>query len=163
MTPGKWIDYFRFISERYDGILADEFDERDTAQILFPKKKIIEEEYDVIIDPHHPVCEIGEWTEEDTKIPEGTEAYYLRANTGPRHILGGVLSRPFITTDQSDGKFAITSIESSSAHTPSILDKPFTFHKVHQVYYVLDGAIEVTVAGTPNKLHPGETIHSCRY
>jgi hypothetical protein len=112
----------------------------------------------VIFDPTHPACEIGEWTTADSIIPEGTETYFLRADTGPRHLLGGVLSRTFITTAQSAGEFAITSIESSSAHPPSILGRPFTFKKVHQVYYVLDGAIEVTVAGVGNKIHAGETI-----
>lgn len=31
----------------------------------------------------------------------GVEPYYLRADTGPSYLLGGVLSRPFITTNRA--------------------------------------------------------------
>lgn len=126
---------------------------------MFPKFQTIQDEYDVIFDPGYPVCEVGEWTENDSTIPDGVEPYYLRADTGPRYLLGGVLSRPFITTSQSDGgKFAITSIESSSEHPASVLGKSFTFQKVHQVYHVLDGAIDVTIGGTANQVRAGETV-----
>ena len=86
-------------------------------------------------------ADVSERSENDTKLPDGVEPYYLRANTGPRYLMGGVLSRPFITTKQSGGKFAISSIESSSAHPPTVLAQPFSFQKVHQVYGVLDGCI----------------------
>lgn len=159
VTPGKWVDFFRFSSEKYYGLLTEEFDSRDTLQHMFPKFQTIQDEYDVIFDPGYPVCEVGEWTENDTKIPDGVGPYYLRAATGPRYLLGGVLSRPFITTKQSDGgKFAITSIESSSEHPSSVLGRPFSFTKVHQVYHVLDGAIEVTIGGVANQVRAGETV-----
>lgn len=159
VTPGKWVDFFRFASEKYHGLLTKEFDSRDTLQHMFPKFQTIQDEYDVIFDPGYPVCEVGEWTENDSTIPDGVEPYYLRADTGPSYLLGGVLSRPFITTSQSDGgKFAITSIESSSEHPASVLGKSFTFQKVHQVYHVLDGAIDVTIDGTANQVRAGETV-----
>lgn len=106
--------------------------------------------------PQHQGCEASEWTENDTKIPEGVEPYYLRANTGPRYLLGGVLSRPFITTQQCAGKFAI--IESSSKYGETVLSRPFAFLRAHQVYCVLDGSITVTVDGRPNSVCAGETI-----
>lgn len=92
VTPGKWVDFFRFASEKYHGLLTEEFDSRDTLQHMFPKFQVIQDEYDVIFDPDYPICEVGEWTENDTTIPHGVEPYYLRADTGPRYMLGGVLS-----------------------------------------------------------------------
>ncbi|OJJ86802.1 cupin domain-containing protein [Aspergillus glaucus CBS 516.65] len=143
VTPRKWIDFFRFASEKYHGLLTKEFDSRDTLQHMFPKFQTIQDEYDVIFDPGYPVCEVGEWTENDSTIPDSVEPYYLRADTGPRYLLGG---------------FAITSIESSSEHPASVLGKSFTFQKVHQVYHVLDGAIDVTIDGTANQVRAGETV-----
>ena len=128
-------------------------------QALFPNFAVdMKEKYDIIVQPQHKGCEVSEWTGKDSQIPTGIEAYYLRANTGPRYLLGGVLSRPFITTKQSDGKFAITSIESSSKYPVSVLNRPFMFHKVHQVYYLLDGSICVTVDDKPNDVRSGDTI-----
>ena len=41
--------------------------------------------------------------------------------------------------------------------TNSVLSKPFAFEKTHQVYHVLDGAINVTVDGSANLVRAGET------
>lgn len=159
VTPGQWVDFFRFVSEQYDGVVTDELDQRHPEDTLGPKLFEIKEKYDVIFQPQHQGCETSDWTDDDTKIPKGAEPYFLRANTGPRYLLGGVLSRPFITTQQCDGKFAITSIESSNKYSgESLLAKPFTFTKVHQVYCVLDGSITLTVDRTLNEVRAGETI-----
>lgn len=124
------------------------------------KFEIIRDQYDVILHPEleAQACEASEWTENDSKIPDGVEKYYLRANTGPKYLMGGVLSRPFITTKQNCGKFAITSIESSNAYSPTFLSNTFSLNKVHQVYSVLDGSIEVTVDGRPNQVLVGESV-----
>lgn len=158
VTPGTWVDFFRFVSDRYDGILADEFDNRNIVENLMPKFAVIKEKYDVVFQPHVQGGEVSEWTEADSKLPDGSEAYYLRANTGPRYLLGGILSRPFITTKQSGGKFAITSIESSNGHPQTVLAKPFSFQEVHQVYSVLDGCIEATIDDKSNPVRAGETV-----
>lgn len=163
VTPGQWVDFFRFVTERYDGVIGDEFDRRNTMQFMFSKIQEIKEKYDVIFQPEFQGAEVSEWTDdEDFKLPDGPEPteYFLRANTGPRYILEGILARPFITTEQSAGQFAITSIESSNRLTNSVLSKPFVFEKVHQVYHVLDGAILVRTDGqAPGDLvRAGETV-----
>ena len=158
VAPGDWIDFFRFISDKYDGVFANEFDDRNPMASLAPKFQTIKEKYDVIFQPQYVGAELSDWSDDDQKLPESTEAYYLKSNTGPRYLLGGVLSRPFITTKQSDGKFAITSIESSNRHSPSVLAKPFTFATTHQVYCVLDGAVTITVDEKHNEVRAGETV-----
>jgi mannose-6-phosphate isomerase-like protein (cupin superfamily) len=160
VTPGAWLDFFRFVGEAYEGVMTDEFDDRSFFQRLQPKFGEIREKYDVVFQPGYVGAEPSDWSEKDQVIPETTQAYYLRANTGPRHLLGGVLSRPFITPKQCDGKFAITSIESSAKYSEqSVLSKPFALEKVHQVWCVLDGSIEVIIGenGEPNRVEAGET------
>ncbi|KAK7699779.1 hypothetical protein SLS64_011391 [Diaporthe eres] len=84
-------------------------------QFMFSKIQEIKEKYDVIFQPEFLGAEVSEWTDDDSKLPDGPEPteYFLRANTGPRYILEGILARPFMTTRQSAGQFAITSIESN--------------------------------------------------
>ncbi|KAH8763085.1 RmlC-like cupin domain-containing protein [Diaporthe sp. PMI_573] len=162
VTPGQWVDFFRFVTEKYDGIIGDEFDQRNTMHFMFSKIQEIKEKYDVVFQPQFQGAEVSEWSEEDSKLPDGPEPteYFLRANTGPRYLLEGILARPFITTKQCAGQFAITSIESSNRLSNSILSKPFVFEKVHQVYYVFDGAILIRTDGqVPGDLvRAGETV-----
>lgn len=161
VTPGQWVDFFRFVSEKFEGVVADEHDARNPMETLGPKFGEIKEKYDVVFQRDFQGAEVSEWTKEDSVLPEESgKEYYLKANTGPCYLLEGVLSRPFITTKQSKaptGNFAIASIESSNRLTNSVLSKPFTFEKTHQVYHVLDGAINVTVGGSPNLVRAGET------
>jgi hypothetical protein len=158
VTPGQWIDFFRFLSESYSGAFAPQSDNRMTISVLAPKFPEIKEKYDVIFQPAHQGGELADWSDKDRILPDGTEPYYLQANRGPRYLLGGVLARPFITTKQSDGKFAIASIESSSILAESVLASPFALSKVHQVYHFLDGAVSIELEGQENVVRAGETL-----
>ncbi|KAI4632190.1 uncharacterized protein J4E87_001662 [Alternaria ethzedia] len=161
VTPGDWVDFFRFVGEDYGGVLCDEFDDRNTGAVFGPKIREIKERFDVVFQPQFQGAEVANFEEGECVLPEGQEAYFLKANTGPCFLLEGVLSRPFITTKQSkgpSGNFAITSIESGSELKNSVLSKGFMFDKVHQVYYVLDGALSLTVDGEAGHLvRAGET------
>jgi len=161
VTPGDWVDFFRFVGEDYDGVLCDEFDDRNTGAVFGPKIREIKERFDVVFQPQFQGAEVADFEEGECVLPEGQEAYFLKANTGPCFLLEGVLSRPFITMQQSKGptgNFAITSIESGSELKNSVLSKGFVFEKVHQVYYVLDGALSLTVDGEAGHLvRAGET------
>ncbi|KAF4340773.1 cupin domain protein [Fusarium beomiforme] len=126
--------------------------------VLGPTIGEISKNYDVIFRPDFVGAEVGEWTEHDTKIPEGMKAYYLKADTGPRYLLGSILSRPFITIAQNNGQFSITSIESSSILGGNVLKHGLSFKRVHQVYCVLDEMILVTVDGHVGQVEVGEII-----
>ncbi|KAK7509523.1 cupin domain protein [Phyllosticta citriasiana] len=159
ITPASWLNFFRYVAEKYDGILYPEFDDRNLKEILIPKIMAAKGQFDVHFHPHHEGCAVSEWDADDEKLPNGSLPYYLRANTGPRWLLGGVLSRPFITTRQSAGKFAISSIESSSRYGSSVFDNKMTFPSVHHCLSIVEGALEVTVEDlTPCVLREGETI-----
>jgi quercetin dioxygenase-like cupin family protein len=160
VTPGDWVDFFRFVGEDYQGVLCDEFDNRNTGAVFGPKIREIKERFDVVFQPQFKGAEVADFEEGECVLPEGQEAYFLKANTGPCDLLEGVLSRPFITMKQSKGptgNFAITSIESGSELQNSVLSKGFVFEKVHQVYHVLDGAISLTVTGDAHLVRAGET------
>ncbi|KAI9699213.1 MAG: hypothetical protein M1820_007292 [Bogoriella megaspora] len=160
ITPGDWLDFFRYIGETYNGILFPEFDTRNILEHLIPKVKAAAGKYDVIFHPEHQGCAVSEWGPEDEIIPEKTVPYYLKANSGPRWILGGVISRPFITTKQSDGKFAISSIESSSHYqAANPLGRRLEFPDTHHCLSVFEGVLEVAVgSASPCRLTEGESI-----
>ncbi|KAK2599719.1 hypothetical protein N8I77_011451 [Diaporthe amygdali] len=149
VTPGHWVDFFRFVTEKYDGVIGDDFDRRNTMQFMFSEIQEIKEKYDVVFQPDIQGAEVSDWSDEDSRLPDTAEPteYFLRANTGPRYLLEGIMARPFITTKQSAGQFAITSVESSNRLKNSILSKPFVFEKVHQVYHVIDGAVIIRAYG----------------
>jgi hypothetical protein len=89
----------------------------------------IKEKYDVVFQPGFQGAEVSELTKEEKSVlpDEPGKEYYLKANTGPCHLLEGVLSRPFITTKQTQsptGNFVATSIESSNCLANLVLSKP---------------------------------------
>ncbi|KIX04882.1 uncharacterized protein Z518_05753 [Rhinocladiella mackenziei CBS 650.93] len=138
VTPGQWVDFFRFISEDYNGVFNDEFDHRNPMATLFPKLQEVKEKNNVVFTPNHVPAAVGEWTSDDSKLPSGVETYFLRTNTG--------------------GLFAVSSIESSSKFPASLLQRPFRFSKVHQVSHVLDGPLSIHLGGKSNLVHAGETV-----
>jgi hypothetical protein len=84
------------------------------------------------------------WDGTENKLPGPLEPYFLRANTGPRWMLGGVMSRPFIYADQCSGKFAISSIESSKVYATSpFATKKLRFENVAHCFCVQEGVLKV--------------------
>lgn len=115
--------------------------------------------FDVHFHPNHVGVEVSEWSSKDEILPSRVEPYYLKANTGPRWLLGSVLSRPFCTTKQSAGKFAISSIESSSVYLANVFARKLRFPEVHHMFVVFEGVLEVEVDGCePAQIHQGETV-----
>ncbi|KAJ9131776.1 Cupin domain-containing protein [Pleurostoma richardsiae] len=144
IAPGDWVDFFRYVGEKYNGNIVPEFDNRDLRAILIPKVMAATEEFDVNFVPDYKPPELGEWLDTENTLPGPLEPYFLRANTGPRWLLGGVMSRPFINASQCSEKFAISSIEGSSAYsTPSPLSRWLTFPTVDHCFVVSEGLLKV--------------------
>lgn len=159
ITPGDWVDFFRYVSEPYEGILVPETDNRDLKSILIPKVMAAKGRFDVVFQPHYEPPEVSDWTKDDTKLPEGKEGYFLRSNTGPCWMLGGVMSRPFATTKQSDGLFAISSIESSKDYGETVFSKYMNFASVDHCLCVMEGTLKVSLQGLGDSLfREGETV-----
>ncbi|GLI72822.1 hypothetical protein PoHVEF18_001006 [Penicillium ochrochloron] len=159
ITPGDWVDFFRYVSEPYEGILVPETDNRDLKSLLIPKVMAAKGKFDVVFQPHYVPPEVSDWTKEDEKLPEGNQGYFLRANTGPRWMLGGVMSRPFVTTKQSAGVCAISSIESSKDYGETVFSKYMTFETVDHCLCVMEGALKVSLEGVGETIfREGETV-----
>lgn len=159
ITPGDWVDFFRYVSESYEGILVPENDERDLKSLLIPKVMAAKEQFDVVFQPDYQPPEVGDWTEDDEKLPDGPQAFYLRANTGPRWMFGGIMSHPFVTTAQSSGVCAISSIESSQVYGPTLFSEYMTFGSVDHCLCVQEGTLVVRLKGAPDAVfREGETV-----
>ncbi|KKK22075.1 hypothetical protein ARAM_002399 [Aspergillus rambellii] len=118
-----------------------------------------EEKYDNYNEHVENPPPVTPWTEADEVLPDGVVPYYLKYNSGPKWVLGGVSSRPFITTTQSGGKFAISSIESSNTYGPSVFSRQISFPNTHHCLVLLDGSVEVTLSGgSPTLAHAGDVI-----
>jgi len=161
IAPGDWIDFFRYISETYKGTIVPEFDSRHLASILIPKVMAAKDKYDVnFLRPgEYTPPEVGEWLDTENTLPGPLEPYFLRANTGPRWMLGGVMSRPFINASQCSEKFAISSIEGSNAYSePSPLARNLTFPNVDHCFVVHEGLLKVQIEGKWSSVREGQTL-----
>ncbi|KAL6246554.1 hypothetical protein RBB50_006792 [Rhinocladiella similis] len=155
ITPGDWVNFFRHVSDKFEGLIFPEWDDRQ--QGMFPN--LVgnwEEEFDVFAHPDHVGCEVSDWSEKDEILPDGEVPYFLKANKGPRWLLGGVMSRPFMTTKQSGGRSAISIIESSNAYKSSVFQEKLAFSS-HHCLVMFDGELKVTIGdGSASSVRPGE-------
>lgn len=117
------------------------------------------DQFDVVFQPDYQPPDVGEWEASDEVLPNSSEGYFLRANTGPRWMLGGVMSRPFVTTLQSKGVCAISSIESSKEYAPGLLGKYMAFREVDHCLCVQEGTLVVALNGLGEYVfREGETV-----
>lgn len=162
ITPGDWVDFFRHVSEPYEGLLVPETDNRDLKSILIPKVMAAKEKFDVVFQPHYQPPALSEWVAgEDEGLPASSLPFFLRANTGPRWMLGGVMSRPFVTTQQSNGVCAISSIESSQSYGGSLFSGFMAFDKVDHCLCVQEGTLVVRLkdsSSSSSVFREGETV-----
>ncbi|KEZ45782.1 Cupin domain-containing protein [Scedosporium apiospermum] len=163
ISPANWVDFFRYIAEPYEGIIAPAKDPRDLRGLLIPKVIAAKDRFDVhfVQDPNYTPPEVGEWLPEDSELPkEKLTPYYLKANEGPRWMVGGVMSRPFIRAGHVEGRFAISSIESSDVYEKSAFARWFTFPKVDHCFCVLEGLLKIRVKseGGWDTVREGQTV-----
>lgn len=162
VAPGDWVDFFRYIGETYNGVVVPENDDRDLRALLIPKVMAAKDRFDVNFVRDYQPPQVGDWLESENELGKPLEPYFLRANTGPRWILGGVISRPFINASQCSEKFAISSIESSSVYEKSPLERWITFESVDHCFFVTEGLLRVKVKGNGNEewntVREGQTL-----
>jgi hypothetical protein len=162
VAPGDWVDFFRYVGETYDGVIVPENDDRDLKSMLIPKLMASKDRFDVHFERDYQPPHVGPWEDSENQLPAPGQPYFLRANTGPRWILGSVLSRPFIHADQSGGKFAISSIESSNVYdTPQrSLARWLTFAEVDHCFCVQEGLLRVRLQSSDswNEVREGQTL-----
>ncbi|KAF4415137.1 putative dioxygenase [Fusarium austroafricanum] len=162
VVPGDWVDFFRYVGETYNGVLVPENDDRDIKCMLLQRMMAAKDRFDVHFKCDYQPPEVGDWLDSDNKLAAPREAYFLRANTGPRWLLGGVMSRPFILSSQSSGKFSISSIESSSSYEKSPLGRWLTFSSIDHCFIIQEGLLGVKIktgdSNTWSELREGQTL-----
>jgi hypothetical protein len=115
-------------------------DSRNIFEVLIPKLMEATQRFDMVPLPQHPDHPIEPWDGgKDDVLPDGLEAYFLRAGAGPRYVFGGVVVTPLATSVQSNGRFAIASIEGSSWHENKVFKSTFGFKDVHHAFMVVNG------------------------
>ncbi|KAK5046896.1 hypothetical protein LTR84_007250 [Exophiala bonariae] len=160
IVPGGWEEFFRFIGEPYAGPLFPLVDERNIFEVLIPKLKAATEKFDMIPVRDHPAVQPQPWRDgADDKLPGALKPYFLRAGTGPRFLVGGVVVSPLIGAAESDGRFSIACIEGSSWHEGSPLSETFRFANVHHAIQVVDGQLGLTIGDQEATLNVGETAY----
>lgn len=161
IVPGGWEEFFRFIGEPYDGPLFPLTDDRNVFEVLIPKLKAAADRFDMIPVRDHPQVSPQMWQDDrDSSLPGALEPYFLRAGSGPRYLLGGVVCSPLVGIAESGNRFSIGSIEGSSWHSDSPLSKTFKFQHVHHAFQLVDGSMAFTVnASESANLSAGETIY----
>jgi hypothetical protein len=160
IAPGDWVDFFRYVAEPFRGTILPESDTRNLKAHIIPKVMAAKDRFDVHfvrpgVDEYTPP-DVGEWLDEETQLPvpgsSRERGYFLRGNTGPRWMLGGVMSRPFINAAHCEGKFAISSIEGSNVYhsTPSsskmkqpLAGRWLTFPSVDHCLVMFEGLLKV--------------------
>ncbi|POS73532.1 hypothetical protein DHEL01_v208075 [Diaporthe helianthi] len=152
IAPGDWVDFFRYVGETYKGVIVPESDDRDLKSLLIPKVMAAKDRFDVNFVRDYDAPEVGEWRDDENVLPEPLTPYFLRANTGPRQILGGVF-----------GKFAISSIESSNQYGSSPFAQQWlTFKDVHHCFTVQEGILKVRLkeenSDKWNEVREGQTL-----
>lgn len=161
VAPGDWVDFFRYVGEEYTGVVIPEHDERDLKKLLIPKLMGSKEDFDVHFVRDYQPPAVGEWLETENVLPGPGESYFLKANTGPRWMLGGVMSRPFVNAEQCGGKFSITSLESSKCYGEAAFPKWVKFASVDHCFCVQEGALKVKVQSEGdawNEVREGQTV-----
>lgn len=168
VAPGDWVDFFRYVGEAYAGVIVPEHDDRDLKSHVIPKVMKAPKDFDVNfvrpgVDDYTPPA-VADWLDSENVLPAAGQAYFLRSNTGPRQIFGGVLSRPYIFAGQNGGMFAMTSLEGSSAYGKSPLaEKWLTFKTVDHVFAVQEGLLRVKArteggSGEWTEVREGQTL-----
>lgn len=162
VAPGDWVDFFRYVGETYNGVIVPENDDRDLKSMLVPKLMQSKDRFDVHFERNYQPPELKPWEDSENQLPAPGKPYFLRANTGPRWILGSVLSRPFIHAEHTGDKFAISSIESSNAYDTShrSLSRWLTFAKVDHCFCVQEGLLRVRLQSSDswNEVREGQTL-----
>jgi hypothetical protein len=160
IVPGGWEEFFRFVGDIYDGPMWPEKDEGNPLEVLLPRLKEAQEKYDYVQVPDYENFGPQPWEETDSSLPGALSPYFLRAGQGPRYLLGGVVSSPLITPAESNGAFAVGSVEGSSYHQANPLLQGVKFSNSHHCFLVADGYFnfQIEERGT-TQLGPAELLY----
>jgi len=160
IIPGGWEEFFRFIGEPWSGPLFPTHDDRNPFTTLVPKLMAATEKFDMIPVREKESFDPQPWDDSDKSLPGKCKngGYFLKAGEGEKFIVGGMVVRPLATTKESDGKFSIFEIESSSHHTKTVPGKEFAFKDAHHAFQSVEGHMSLVIEGEKTRVAAGETV-----
>ena len=162
IVPGGWEEFFRFIGEPYSGPMWPLHDDRNFFEVLLPKLKEASEQFDMVPCPQQKHFDPLPWDGSENSLPGKLEPYFLKNNSGPAYVVGGMVCRPLVTTAESNDKFAIGSIEASAQHHGSSVfgneDGCLSFD-IHHAFQLVDGQVAFVIDGACRRLHAGELVY----
>ena len=163
IVPGGWEEFFRFIGEPYSGPTWPLNDDRNFFEVLLPKLEAAAAQFDMVPCPQQKSFDPQPWPADDNRLPGKVEPYFLKNATGPAYLHGGMVSRPLVTMAESNGKFAIGTIEGSTQHHSSSLFgkelQRISFADVHHAFLVNDGTVEFQIDMSSSRLHAGDLVY----
>ncbi|KAJ4308527.1 hypothetical protein N0V84_012045 [Fusarium piperis] len=106
--------------------------------------------HDIYLQQNHLVPDILRGLEMETTLPAISQPYFLHVTNSTSWMLGGVISRPCVTTAQSDGRFSISSMETSYVQkgTPFV-GRWWRFTRVVHCFYVISGVLKIKFRDDP--------------
>lgn len=84
----------------------------------------------------------------ETSLPPISQPYFLRITNSASWMLGGIISRPCVTTAQSDGRFSISAMETSYVLTATpFVNRWWCFTRVVHCFYLIQGVLKIKFKG----------------
>lgn len=151
ITPGGWEEFFVFTSNPYGG---PAFPPVDQSPPPFERLGRAQELHDVTF--RRDLAPFAAQTDRtDETLPEGEGSYFLRADCGTRHVMFGQVCTVLAGGAQTSGALGKAVIEG-----PRGAQMPAHVHReTHEVLYVLNGRLRVTLDGVETVVHPGDCVN----
>lgn len=164
IVPGGWEEFFRCLGEPYAGPAWPVHDDRDFFAAVLPKLKAAAERFDMVPCPQRRHFAPQPWDGSECELPSTQRAYFLRNGAGPAWVVGGMVVRPLVTTEESSGRFAIGSLEGSVLHQRHSVfgegSRRLRFKDVHHAFSLVSGRVALEIDGHPSTtLHAGELAY----
>ncbi|KAI8722509.1 hypothetical protein NCS52_00394900 [Fusarium sp. LHS14.1] len=125
----------RVLLHDHDGELCPASDDDDQSGCVT---------HDIHFQQTHLPPDILRGLEMETSLPAISQPYFLRITNSASWMLGGIISRPCVTTAQSDGRFSISAMETSYvlSATPFV-NRWWCFTRVVHCFYLVQGVLKI--------------------
>lgn len=149
ISPGGFERFFAEIGWSFD---ASGYPVRDDTPPSPELIAAVGEKYDVHLLPNAHYAEASS-SDGDTVLPGKVAPYYLRPGAGERRVFGTIMATAMCRGAETDGRFGMCTLEGG---------RDATAHRIahraeHNVLFVMDGVINLTLGDQAHQLFPGDT------
>jgi quercetin 2,3-dioxygenase len=151
IVPGGWDRFFDLTGIPYAGRAP--FPVGFRPEVPFAKFGQAEHDFDMKYLPDEPYAEARLDATDDT-LPGSAGPYFLRAGAGPRYRIAGGLATALCTSQETDGKLAMVTVE-----LPRGAGVPDHVHdQTTEGIYVLEGSLRVWIDGEEHRAGGGDYV-----